>query len=221
MGGTVASLIPLMVGAAAAPIWIIIVLLLLRGSRGVVTAAAFVVGMTAVRLAQGGLFGFILGRAGDEGADERSIASILLLVVGVLMLVAGVRKVLSDEDPDAPPPKWMSLLEQATPLAALGFGAGLLLIGAKQWVFTLGAIGVIRETDLSRPERIAAFLIFVAGAQILLVLPIVLSVLAPGRTGAALDRASGWLERNNRPIMIAVSFIFGLYFVVKSLSSLL
>ncbi|MBX3068908.1 MAG: GAP family protein [Thermomicrobiales bacterium] len=221
MGGTVASLIPLMVGAAAAPIWIIIVLLLLRGSRGVLTAAAFVAGMTVVRLAQGGLFGFILRRAGHDGADERSIASILLLVVGLLMLVAGARKVFSDEDPDAPPPKWMSLLGQATPLAALGFGAALLLIGAKQWVFTLGAIGVIRETDLSRPERIVAFLIFVAGAQILLVLPIVLSVLAPSRTGAALDRASGWLERNNRPIMIAVSFIFGLYFVVKSLSSLL
>jgi hypothetical protein len=45
----------------------------------------------------------------------------------------------TEDDPDAPPPKWMAMVDSLTPLKALGFGFGLLLICGKCWVFMLGS----------------------------------------------------------------------------------
>ena len=51
MGETIAQLLPLVLSAAMAPAPAIVVLLLLRGDGGLATAAAFVAGITLVRLA--------------------------------------------------------------------------------------------------------------------------------------------------------------------------
>ncbi len=44
MGNVLADLVPLIIGAAAVPVWIMIVLLMLRSDNGVSVAAAFVGG---------------------------------------------------------------------------------------------------------------------------------------------------------------------------------
>ena len=58
MGSGIAGLLPLIVGAAVVPIWIIIVLLLLSSQGGRLKAAAFAGGAIVVRLAQGIGFGY-------------------------------------------------------------------------------------------------------------------------------------------------------------------
>ena len=67
----------------------------------------------------------------------------------------------------------------------------------------------------------AGLLLFVIGAQLLMVIPILVTALAPAQAGRLLDSAQGWLERNNRVITIAVSLIFGLWFVWKGVTGLM
>jgi hypothetical protein len=114
----------------------------------------------------------------------------------------------------------MTMFDAVTPLKALGFGALLVVIVPKQWIFMLGAIGSIRQGGLGRTAAIGAYLIYVLGASALMLAPIVVRVVAPQRSPALLDASRRWLERNNGVIVIAVSAVFGTYFLWKGISAL-
>jgi hypothetical protein len=79
------NLLPLVVGAAVLPLWIIPALLLLRSEGGVLKAAAVAAGAMTVRVSQGILFGYVFDTAADtSGGESKFITSTLLLVVGIL-----------------------------------------------------------------------------------------------------------------------------------------
>ena len=84
----------------------------------------------------------------------------------------------------------------------------------------LGAISSIRQGDLSRAESIGAYLVYVLGASALMLAPIVVRIVAPPRSTALLDAGRKWLERKSGAIVIAVSIIFGTYFLRKGISAL-
>jgi hypothetical protein len=65
------------------------------------------------------------------------------------------------------------------------------------------------------------FLIFTVGAQSLILAPIIVSAVAPKQAASLLDAMQGFLGRHNRVITIAVSLIFGLWFVWKGVTGLL
>ena len=65
MSNVLVSLLPLILGAAVVPIWIIMVLFLLRSEGGLLKAAAFAAGAIIVRLVQGILFGYVFGAAAE------------------------------------------------------------------------------------------------------------------------------------------------------------
>jgi hypothetical protein len=221
MGSVLASLLPLIVGAAVVPIWIIMVLFLLRSEGGLLKAAAFGAGAIIVRLAQGILFGYVFNKAAEASGDTGSsvIVSTLLLVIGVLMLITAFKQWRKEDDPDAPP-KWIAAISGLSTVKAFGIGALLVAIAAKQWVFTLSAIGIIGQAKMSQAENIVAFLVYVLAAESLVLAPIIVYTVAPTRSANSLDAAQGWLEHHNRVIVIAISLIFGLLFLWKGIAGL-
>ena len=89
------TLLPLIVASAVVPVQITLTVLLLRASVG--TAAAWVGGMTATRLAQGVLFGLVFAEAGvaSEGEDGPGLfVSAVLLVVALLFLTKAAKALL-------------------------------------------------------------------------------------------------------------------------------
>ncbi|MBK8989211.1 MAG: GAP family protein [Chloroflexi bacterium] len=223
MGDVLLELLPVIIGAAVVPLYPIIVLLLLQSKGGLNKSLAFVFGGIAMRLAQGVLFGLVLGAAmsanGEDG--QQLIASTLLLVVGVLLLVTAFKKWRKEEDPDAPPPQWMTGITNLSALKAVGAGALFVTIAVKQWVFTLSAISIISEAVLSRSTGIGLYLFYILTTQLLVLPPILFYAIAPGRAAKPLQAAQSWLEHNNRVIVMTVSFIFGLWFSYKGITGLL
>ena len=134
MGAVVVYVLPLVIGAALLPASIIIALFLLRGEGGIRKALAFAAGAMTVCLAQGTLFGYVFGAAADAYGESGSnlITSTLLLVVGIAMLISAAIKWRKEEDPDAPPPKWMAVLSGLPALQASGIGALLMALSIKQ-----------------------------------------------------------------------------------------
>ena len=197
-------------------------ILLLRASVG--TAAAWVGGMTATRLAQGLLFGVVFAGAGAvSGSDDGPglVVSVVLLVVALLFLTKAAKLLLGgDDDEDAQPPKWMKLTASVTAGKAFLFGAGYVAIAAKLWVFTLGAIGAIEEAGLGSLASIALFLLFVALAEAIPIAVVAYAALAPASSRVLLDRVSAWLERHNRTIVITIGLVFGVWFLAQALSGL-
>ena len=223
MNSTLPSLIPFIIGSAVVPIQIIVVTLLLTSAqRGPLKAIAFVLGMTLARLAQGVLFGFVLtGGSGDPADADSSgvVKATALTVLGLLLLITAYKKWAKEPDPDAPPPKWLAMLEGVTPLRALLLGAGFVLIAPKLWVFVLGAISAIGEAQLGRPASTWTFLLFILLAQSLLLIPILIRLLMPQRAKSLLASLADWMKRYNDPIVIAISLIFGALFLYQGLSA--
>ncbi len=217
------DLLPLMLGAALVPLYPIVVLLLLLGEGGLRKASAFVAGMLAMRMVQGVLFGWVFGAAAEAYPDDgpQIIASTLFLVLGLLLLVAAAKKWRKQPDPDDPPPQWMAALAGMPPLKAFGAGAGVITIDVKQLVFTLAAIDVIQGAALEPVAEAGLYLFFALATQTLVLLPILVFAVAPQQAAKPLHAVQAWLERNNRPIMIGVSLVFGLWFLVKGITGLI
>ncbi len=222
VGSVLVDLLPLMLGAAVVPVPVIFVLLLLGNRGGLVKAAAFVCGAILVRLVQGIAFGVIFASdpAATTEAGGNLIVSTLLIVLGVLMLISAFRKWNKEEDPDAPPPKWVAAAGGLSAPKAFAMGALVVAISGKQWVFTLGAIGVLEKAHLGPPASIALFLSYVLVAQAFGLIAVIASALSPQRAGSALAAVNAWLARNNRPVMIAVYLVFGVFFLYKGITGL-
>jgi hypothetical protein len=220
------TLLPLIVASALVPVQITLTVLLLRSSVG--TAAAWVGGMTATRLAQGVLFGIVFAEAGALSGSQEGpgpVVSVVLLVVAVLFLTKAAKLLLGgrggvDDDEDAQPPRWMRLTESVTAGRAFLFGAAYVAIAAKLWVFTLGAIGAIDEAGLGSVVSIALFLLFVALAEAIPIAFVVYAALAPASSQVLLGKVSAWLEKNNRVIVIVLGLVFGAWFLLKALQGL-
>jgi hypothetical protein len=214
-------LLPLAIGSAVVPVQLLITILLLRAPGGRTSAAAWVAGITTVRLLQGLMFGLLLeGASGTGGGGRSPFESAVLIVLAVVFYVAAARKYLKVPDEDAPPPRWKTLFEGVSPSPAYVLGVGLLGIAAKSWVFTLAAIGAIADTDLAPAAGIAAFLAFVLLAQSLHLAIVGAAFVAPTRAEAVLTWLSTFLERYDRPILVGFSLVFGTWFLLQGLSGL-
>jgi hypothetical protein len=223
MGDLWSTLLPLVVASALVPVQITLTVLLLRSSVG--TAAAWVGGMTATRLAQGVLFGIVFAEAGALSGSQDGpgpVVSVVLLVVALLFLTKAAKLLLGGgaDDEDAQPPKWMKLTESVTVGRAFLFGAGYVAIAAKLWVFTLGAVGAIDEAGLGSAASVALFLLFVALAEAIPIAFVAYAALAPSSSQILLGKVSAWLEKNNRVIVIVLGFVFGAWFLLKALQGL-
>jgi len=219
------SLVPLIIGSALVPLQIIVTTLVLRSPSGRVAGAAWLAGMTAVRLGQGIVFGLILGiGAADEDAGAASGpgtgASLLLLVIAILFLLTAAKHAVKQPDDDAPPPKWMAMFDSVTPGRAFALGAGILLIGAKPWVFTLGAISAIRDAGLEPAGAIGTFLAFVLLAESIHIVVVALAFAMPARSASMLDAVGTFMTRYNRALMIVLGLVFGSWFLLKALGGL-
>lgn len=222
MNDLLLQLLPLILGATLVPLYPIVVLLLLQSDGGLPRAAAFVAGAIGARLLQGLLFGLVFGAAAETYPDygPEIIASTLLTLLGIMLLVAAFKKWRKQPDPDEPPPQWMTRVAGLPALQAFGAGVLIVVLAVKQWVFTLAAIDVIEVADLDAVGSFAAYLGFTLATQVLVLVPIVACAVAPQRTAGPVAAAQAWLERHNRAIVIAVSIVFGLYFLQKGISGL-
>jgi len=218
------ELLFLILSATLAPVYPIIVLLLLQSERGLVKSAAFVTGAVAVRLVQGLLFGLAFAPAveAEGAAGLKLIGPTLLTVLGVLLLVMGVRKwrKASTEDDSDEPPAWMGALANMSALRALGSGALLIVLSVKQWVFTLAAIGVIEEAQLGTTAGVGLYLLYTLATQALVLPSILAFAVAPQQSAVPLRAAQGWLQRHNRVIAVVVSLVFGILFLYQGIGGL-
>ncbi len=223
MADLLATLLPLAVASAIVPIHIVITVLLLRGPAGRLAAAAWIAGMTSTRLLQGVVFGLVLAPVESAGAgsgEPALVVSVVLLVVAVALLPMAARAAVREPDEDAPPPAWMTALDAIAPGRAYLAGAGIVAIGPKFWVFTLGAIAAIGEASLGPGPSVAAFLVFAALAVSVLLTLLAAAVIVPARADVALSRLLAGLTTYGRPIKVVIGVVIGLWFLAKALDGL-
>jgi len=219
VGSILIQLLPLAIGSMLMPTWVLLVLFMLRSGHGPVNALAFVAGATTVRLAQGIVFGLIFSAA--DVAHRKSapgvITSTLLLVAGILLWASALKHLGKEGDPTARLRQGKALVASLTPLRALGLGMLVVVTSSRAWIFTLAAIGIIREAELGQAESLVAYLLYILGAELLLVAPILASI----RSSARFDAAARWLEGHAGALVMGVSFVVGAFFFWRGITGLI
>lgn len=212
------TLIPIAIATTLMPVELTLTLVMLRSTGGRSRAGAWVAGKTVARLVQYALLAGILVTAVDDGEPGTSaVEGALLLVVAVWLLVTAARKASDQPDEDAPPPRWMTMVAGIRPTRAFLLGAGFVAVSPKLWAFTLAAIGAIADAELGTAEGWLVYVVFIVLATGLHLAALTLAAVDPARSDATLGRIVDALERHSRPIMIAMSTAFGIWFLLKSL----
>lgn len=106
MVSVVLNLLPLMLGSALFPLWLISNLILLMGENGNTRSAALISGGIFARALQGVLFGtvFLAMPAFSVEGRESPITATLLLVTGIVFLSNALVIYLSEKRPRRPTP---------------------------------------------------------------------------------------------------------------------
>ena len=154
-------------------------------------------------------------------AQPGLITATLMLVLGIFLWITAYKQWQQEDDPDGPPPKWLTMIDSLTPVKALGIGFILVATSPNLWAFTLSVIALIGEAQLNWPDSIMAYLLFILLAESLLLLTILIRIILPKHATKLLNAMSAWLNKNNRMLMIVTSLVFGLYFLVKGISRVL
>jgi hypothetical protein len=226
MSGLWLTVLPLIAGSALAPVQSLLTLLFLRRpSGGVLAAVALISGMTLIRLIQGLLFALLLpGDAVEAGTRDANssgpVEAAILIVLAVLMYAAAVQQALADQDPDAPPPKWIATAESMSAPRAFLLGVGLVLIGAKAWVFSLSVVGAVRDSGVSTQTGVFTYLAYVVLSAVIPLTLVTMRLVAPDESSRLLDNLEAWLEHHQARVVITISLVFGTWFLLTGLSRL-
>ncbi|QDP97511.1 hypothetical protein FOE78_17745 [Microlunatus elymi] len=224
MGGLLWTMIPLVLGNILVPSQVgMTLLLLLRQRDGTSAAIALISGIVSMRVLQGLVFGLIFtgvsATIGHKSSDP--VVSAFLIGLGLLLYAAATKVLLTNEDPDAPPPKWMTMAQSMSPRLAYGVGAALPLIGAKFWVFTLSAVAAIRNADLGYIAGSLAFVLYAVLSCALLIFIVGLRVAGTPWSLRALEGIAAWLKRHNKLIAVVLGAFFGTWFLGNGLAGLM
>lgn len=222
MGEVILNLLPVLVGALTVPIYPIIALIFLQSEGGTRKAIALMMGGLSIRLLQGLLFNVIFTEVNEEypGGDDL-IVSTLLLVLGIFLLHTAIKKWNKEEDPDAPPPQWMSNLDNITAIKAAGMGALYVLISPKQWLFTQIAIGMISDSELSFLSNVLLYLFYIIATQVFVLVPTLMMVISPEQAIKPIKTLHTWLTRHSTTILIAMSLLLGIYCIYLGITGLI
>jgi hypothetical protein len=219
----IAQLAVLGIGVAVSPVAVIAAILLLVSPGGRVKASLFVAGWVfalavigSVAVAVEGVLG-----VGDDGGTTRVVAAITL-VFGLVLLVFGILRWRGRPAPgdDEPTPAWMTAVDAATPVRALGLGALLAVAKPKNLILTLAAATAIAEPAASAAGSAAALAAYLVVASASVATPLVVAVGLGDRAGPVLERWKASLLAHNKAIMAVVFVAFGLLLAWKGVTGL-
>ena len=218
------SLLSLAIAATLQPPQVIAMIIMLQTHRGVANGLAYIAGMTAFRLALGGiswmLFSSLEGSLETSGGEFSVVVGAILVVLGLLMLVHALRKGFSAVGEDDTAASWLQNLETISPRPAFLVGLAFLALDPRDWIIDISAVNLIAEADLAGIQSLFAFLAYILLAQSLLCIPLLLTVTNPDRTRRGLAALNAWMKAHEKQIEIIVVILFGLLFLAIGLEHL-
>jgi Sap, sulfolipid-1-addressing protein len=220
MGTVFLQILPLAL-AAIAPTMIGLVVIFLSDDRGLVKALAFILGKYIVYVLWGVVSLELAGHISSTSLGGTSTFSeVIFLIFGLLLLILAMRSFFGEDDPDAPPPKFMTILDKMGPLKLFGVGLVLSLMQFRFIALVLVGAAVIEQARLSTTENLISVLLLALLMVWPMLIPVVVFlVLSEGRENAMKSMRT-WLTRNHRMINVVVLGVFGILLLILGLISI-
>lgn len=221
MLAVLADLLTLGVAVAISPLAIVAVILMATSGRGRTTGTAFVIGCYVFAIVFVGLL-VLLGRsagADDPDSGPHYFVDAVEIVLGLAMLALAYLQWRKRSSKDTP--KWMASIDQLS--VAKAFLVGILISGPlspKDLPLLIAASGRISQASLPVGEVIAVILIFGLIGVMAVLIPWVLSVVAPGKVEKSLAGPRNWLVANHAVIMTVLFVILGVKLIGSGVADL-
>jgi hypothetical protein len=219
VSSALASVVLLGLACAANPWGIMIAILLLDARRGHGVVWTYVLAWSgSISVVIAALLAG-LGAVFASGSDSANTAvSWILLVLGVVLLGFGVRRLLSPQGEAAPAetPRWLRAIENISYPAAFVLG-----IYSATYPMVIAAAGEILRADTTTGETAALAALFVVLGSSSVVAVAALGTFAPRRSAAFLDRMRAWVTAHNRAVITAILLVLGVFLAARGLGGLL
>jgi hypothetical protein len=219
VSSALASVVLLGLACAANPWGMMIAILLLDARRGHGVVWTYVLAWSgSISVVIAALLAG-LGAVFASGSDSANTAvSWILLVLGVVLLGFGVRRLLSPQDEAAPEetPRWLRAIENISYPAAFVLG-----IYSATYPMVIAAAGEILRADTTTGETAALAALFVVLGSSSVVAVAALGTFAPRRSAAFLDRMRAWVTAHNRAVITAILLVLGVFLAARGLDGLL
>jgi hypothetical protein len=219
VSSALASVVLLGLACAANPWGIMIAILLLDARRGHAVVWTYVLAWSgSISVVIAALLAG-LGAVFASGSDSANTGvSWILLVLGVVLLGFGVRRLLRPQGEAAPAetPRWLRAIENISYPAAFVLG-----IYSATYPMVIAAAGEILRADTTTGETAALAALFVVLGSSSVVAVAALGTFAPRRSAAFLDRMRAWVTAHNRAVITAILLVLGVFLAARGLDGLL
>ena len=219
MGRAIGGSLPMAVGIALSPFPVIAVVLMLAGRRAKVNAPAFVLGWLIGRA--GGAA--VLAVNGAVGASRHggpaTWISWVRIAIGVLMLLVAVRQFRSRGD-EPKMPKWMAIIDKASPIAALGRAAVMPGASPQDRLLVVGGAAAIAQTGIPVAQQAAACLVFALIGALGVGIPVIIYLALGARSQEPLAGLKDWISAHHAAITIVLCLIIAAKHIGDAISSL-
>jgi threonine/homoserine/homoserine lactone efflux protein len=168
----------------------------------------------------------VLALAGAAGAEDdakpSTLASVVKLLLGLLLLLLAVRQWRSRPAPgrEAELPAWMRAVDSFTAGRAFGLGALLSAVNPKNLALAISAAATIAQAGLSGGGSAAALAVFVVLASASIAVPVVFYLVGGSGAKATLDGWKAWLGANNATVMTVLLAVLGTVLLGKGIGGL-
>jgi Sap, sulfolipid-1-addressing protein len=220
MGSVILKMLPFALGSIA-PTMIGLVVIFLTGTRGVVQSFSFILGKYVFYVFWGLIALGLLDQLVFPGLTvPRSVSEGFFLLAGLFLLILAVRNFFIEDDPDVPPPKFMTVLAKLGPVKLFGLGIGISIIQPRFIIFVLLGVSMIAEARLSRAENFISLLILALFMVWPMLIPLVVFLVMGERGDDAMKAMRSWLQHNQRKINVVVMGIIGILLLLTGLTGM-
>lgn len=209
--------IPLALISSLYPLGLAAILLLAETARPRPRVGVFLIGALACTLTVGFVVVFVLHDAGVGQGSQQSDQYWLRLVIGLVFMAAAVFLTRRRPRPHGGPSRVSRAASQGGLFAIFVVGVALYLPSPTY----LSALQVVGTTKMSDAATAVWVIIVVAIVLITVEVPVLLFLLAPGRTVPKLQAVNAWLGRNGHTLLVAVVGAIGLWEFLDGLVGLL
>jgi len=221
MGEVIGQLLPTAVGVMLSPLPIVGVILMLLSTKAKVNGPMFLIGWLAgLAIVVGGVVAFVNpDRLNQSDGSPSTLSGVLHLVLGALLLLLAIKQLKGRPKKGEEPamPKWMSKMQDASPVFAFGMGAFLSGLNPKNLIFDIAAAAAIVAGDLSSSQQIVAVLVFMILASLTIGIPVIWYLVGGDSAKAKLDTLRGYLVQYNWVIMCVLFLIIGVKLIGQAL----
>ena len=185
--------------AAIAPVGFVLVIFLITSKDGLRKTLAYLMAQALAFAIWGLVFlNLSLRLVGPSSPEIDGTLLSIRVILGILLLVMAVRILITDQDPDALPLKWKSLIERISAITLFFINLFLSLFQLRFVLRIMIGVDMINSAQFPQSEALMSLLILLFVLLWPQLVPLAVYLALKNQRDKALKTMDNWMARNSR-----------------------